>query len=116
MVLNNFLLLPMVTGAGDFLDTTLAMKSAFSWEEAEDGGSGEAALAANGQANYNFSDGIGIVPDWNRLIIGGHNGSTGGTWNGTILRMSFYPPTYLTLHTTFNHIFHSLQKEFSVRN
>ena len=84
-------------GTGDFLDTTLAMKSAFSWEEAEDGGSGEAALAANGQSNYNFSDGIGIVPDWNRLIIGGHNGSTGGTWNGTILRMSFYPPTYLTL-------------------
>ena len=83
------------SATGGFLTTDLAIKSLFSWEEEEDNGGGEATVGANGQQNYNSSDSVGIFPEYNRLIIGGHNGSTGGTWNGTILRLSFYPPAYL---------------------
>tara|TARA_R110002153_G_scaffold125362_1_gene272378 strand:+ start:3911 stop:8236 length:4326 start_codon:yes stop_codon:yes gene_type:complete len=82
-------------GDGGFLTNNLAIKSLFSWEEEENNSGGEATVGANGEVNYNFSDSVGIFPECNRLIIGGHNGSTGGTWNGTILRLSFYPPAYL---------------------
>ena len=86
------------SATGGFLTTDLAIKSLFSWEEEEDNGGGEATVGANGQQNYNSSDSVGIFPEYNRLIIGGHNGSTGGTWNGTILRLSFYPPAYLNFY------------------
>ena len=99
-------------GDGGFLTNNLAIKSLFSWEEEENNGGGEATVGANGEGNYNFSDSVLIFPECNRLIIGGHNGSTGGTWNGTILRLSFYPPAYLSFQAHLGEVPY-LTKEFT---